>query len=305
MEQDCLNIVTGATGYTGKYITRRLLAMGQRVKSLTGHPSRENPFGAQVPALPFNFDNPKALAESLRGAITLYNTYWVRFSYTNVTFDEAVRNTKTLLAAAKTAGVQKVVHISIANPDANSPLPYYRGKGVLEQAVIDSGLSYAILRPTVIFGPEDILINNIAWLLRTFPLFAIAGSGEYQIQPIFVEDVAELAVKAAEGEGNITLDAVGPEIFVFNDLVKLIAKHLNSRARIVHLPPSLALLLSRVVGCIVRDVVLTQEEVRGLLDNLLVSSAAPTGWTRFSEWIGRNGMTLGAHYSSELGRHYR
>ena len=148
MEQSRLNIVTGATGYTGKYITRRLLAMGQRVKSLTGHPNRDNPFGAQVPVLPFNFDHPKALAESLRGATTLYNTYWVRFSYANVTFDDAVRNTKTLLAAAKTAGVKKVVHISIANPDANSALPYYRGKGVLEQAVMDCGLSYAILRPT-------------------------------------------------------------------------------------------------------------------------------------------------------------
>ena len=305
MGQDNLNIVTGATGYTGKYITHRLLAAGQRVKSLTGHLNRENPFGAQVPVLSFNFDNPKALAESLRGATTLYNTYWVRFSHGKVTFDDAVRNTRTLLTAAKTAGVQKVVHISIANPDPNSTLPYYRGKGVLEQAVMDSGLSYAILRPTVIFGPEDILINNIAWLLRTFPMFAIVGSGEYKIQPIFVEDVAELAVKAGEREGNVTLDAVGPETFTFSDLVKLIAQHVSSRARIVHLPPGLALLLSRAVGYVIRDVVLTQEEVEGLLANLLVSSAIPTGWTRFSEWIGRNGTTLGTHYSSELGRHYR
>ncbi len=305
MEQSRLNVVTGATGYTGKYITRRLLAMGQRVKSLTGHLNRENPFGAQVPVLPFNFDNPKALAESLRGAATLYNTYWVRFSHGKVTFDDAVKNTKTLLAAAKSAGVRKIVHVSIANPDPHSSLPYYRGKGVLEQAVTESGLSYAILRPTVIFGPEDILINNIAWLLRTFPLFVIAGSGEYKIQPIFVEDVAELAMKAAQREENIAMDAIGPETFTFNELVKLIAKHVNSRARLVHLPPGLALLLSRVVGCVVRDVVLTQEEVEGLLANLLVSSTAPTGWTRFSEWIGRNGTTLGAHYSSELGRHYR
>lgn len=305
MGQDRLNIVTGSTGYTGKYITRRLLAMGERVTSLTGHPHRDNPFGAQVPVLPFNFENPKALTESLRGAATLYNTYWVRFSHGQVTYDNAVRNTKTLLTAAKTADVRKIVHISIANPDSHSPLPYYRGKGVLEQAVMDSGLSYAILRPTVIFGPEDILMNNIAWLLRTFPLFAIAGSGEYRIQPIFVEDLAEIAIKAAECEGNIVLDAVGPDTFTFNALVKLIAKHVDSGARIVHLPPGVALWLSRVVGYAVRDVVLTREEVEGLVANLLVSSSTPTGWTRFSEWIERHGATLGTRYSSELGRHYR
>ncbi|MBI3317694.1 MAG: NAD(P)H-binding protein [Candidatus Omnitrophica bacterium] len=305
MEHHRLNIVTGATGYTGKYITRRLLAMGQQVNSLTGHLSRENPFGAQVAVLPFNFDNPKALAESLQGATTLYNTYWVRFSHGMVTFDDAVKNTKMLLAAARSAGVRKIVHISIANPDANSALPYYRGKGLLEQAVMDSGLSYAILRPTVIFGPEDILVNNIAWLLRTFPLFAIAGSGDYQIQPVFVEDVAELAVKVAEREENVVLDAVGPEIFTFNELAKLIAKHVKSRARIVQVPPRLALLLSRLVGYLMRDVVLMEEEVEGLVANLLVSSSTPTGWTQFSDWVERNGRTLGTRYSSELGRHYR
>ena len=305
MGQGDVNIVTGAMGYTGKYITRRLLAAGQRVKSLTGHPHRENPFGSQVTVLPFNFDNPKALAESLRGATTLYNTYWVRFSHGKVTFDVAVRNTRTLLTAAKTAGVRKVVHISIANPNAASPFPYYRGKGLLEQTVMESGLAYTILRPAVIFGPEDILINNIAWMLRTFPLFAIAGSGNYKIQPIFVEDVAELAVHSAEREGNLVLDAVGPEIFTFNQLVELIAGVIHSKAKIAHLPPRLVLLLSWVIGYMVRDIVLTKEEIDGLLENLLVSAQAPMGKTRFSEWLERNAAIVGTRYSSELSRHFR
>lgn len=300
-----LNIVTGSTGYTGKYITRRLLATGQRVKSLTGHLDRETPFGVQVPLLPFNFDDPKALTESLQGATVFYNTYWVRFSHGDVTFDTAVKNTKTLLRAAKSAGIKRFVHISIANPDSNSPLPYYRGKGLLEQAVMESGLSYAILRPAVVFGPEDILINNIAWLLRTFPVFAIAGSGEYKIQPVFVEDLAELAVRAAERQENIVLDAVGPETFAFNELVRLISRQVKSRARIVHMSPKLILLLSYLIGYVVRDVVLTKEEIDGLVANLLASSSAPTGWTRFSEWVESNKGTFGARYSSELSRHYR
>ena len=300
-----LNIVTGATGYTGKYVTHRLLAMGQRVKSLTNHPSRENPFGEKVVMQPFNFENPKALTESLRGATTLYNTYWVRFSHGKVTFDLAVKNTKILIESAKRAGIKRIVHVSIANPDPNSDLPYYRGKGILEQAIMTSGLSYAIIRPTVIFGPEDILINNIAYLLRRSPIFAIVGSGEYKIQPIFIEDMADLMVKASERADNFILDAVGPEIFTFNKLVELIKIKLNSRSNIFHISPTAMLPLSRLIGYLVKDVILTKEEIDGLLANLLVSSQPPTGSTRFTEWLEKNITILGDHYSSELSRHYQ
>ena len=299
-----LNIVTGATGYTGKYVTHRLLAMGQRVKSLTNHPSRENPFGEKVVMLPFNFENPEALTESLQGATTLYNTYWVRFSHGKVTFDLAVKNTKILIESAKRAGIKRIVHVSIANPDPNSDLPYYRGKGILEQAIMTSGVSYAIIRPTVIFGPEDILINNIAYLLRKSPIFAIVGSGEYKIQPIFIEDKADLLIKASSQTDNIILDAVGPEIFTFNKLVELIKKQIHSRSKIIHISPRVMLPLSRLIGYIVKDVVLTKEEIDGLLANLLVSSQPPTGSTRFTRWLEQNSTKLGTRYSSELGRHY-
>ncbi len=300
-----LNVVTGAFGYTGKYVTRRLLAMGRRVMTLTNHPNRPNEFGDGVSVAPFNFDDPAALADSLRGATTLYNTYWVRFNYRGATFDQAVANTKTLFRAAKEAGVRRVVHVSIANPSEDSPLPYYRGKALLENALIESGLSHAILRPTVIFGDEDILINNIAWLLRRFPIFAVPGAGDYKIQPMFVEDVAELAAGLGEGDRNIVVDAVGPEVYTFDALVRLIAKTLRSRARIVHLPPGLALFLSRIVGVLVGDVVLTREEVDGLTANLLVSSQPPTGRTRLSEWLAQHAAGVGARYASEVRKHYR
>ena len=219
-----VSVVTGVTGYTGKYIAKRLLAKGERVRSLTNHLDRENPFGGQIEMYPYNFEDKTALTKSLEGATTLYNTYWVRFSHGQVTYDLAVRNTKILLEAAKTAGIRKVVHVSIANPDENSPLPYYSGKAALEKAVKDSGMGYAIVRPTVIFGAEDILINNIAWLLRKFPVFAVAGSGDYGIQPIFVEDMADLCVSFAGHQENVIADAVGPEKFSFTGLVRLIKK---------------------------------------------------------------------------------
>lgn len=305
MDSSELNVVTGAFGYTGNYITRRLLAMGQRVKTLTGHPDRPNPFGDRVSVAPFNFDRPAALVESLRGATTLYNTYWVRFNYKGVTFDQAVENLRTLFHAARQAGVRRVVHTSIANPSEASSLPYYRGKALVEKALIESGLSYAMLRPTVVFGIEDILINNIAWLLRRFPVFAVPGEGDYRIQPIFVEDMTELAVAAGQKDENVIIDAVGPEIYTFDRLVRLLAKTVRSRAWIIHLPPGLALFLSRFIGYVVGDVVLTREEVDGLLANLLVSGGPPTGRTRLSEWLAQHADTVGANYASEVKKHYR
>jgi len=299
------NVVTGAFSYTGQYITRRLLAMGEEVRTLTRRPDRESPFGNQVAAFPFNFDRPKDLTESLRGATTFYNTYWIRFPYGGDTFDKAVANTKVLIAAAKEAGVKRFVHISITNASENSSLPYFRGKGLVEKAIIQSGLSYAIIQPTVMFGGAGgILINNIAWLLRKFPVFAVPGSGEYRLQPVFVEDVAEIAVDAAHKEGSIIIDAVGPETYTFAELVRLIANKIHSKARIVHLRPEQAFFLSKLVGYMVGDVVLTRNELKGLMANLLVSREPPTGKTRLSDWLERNADAVGIqYYPSGLKRH--
>ncbi|MBC8276317.1 MAG: NAD-dependent epimerase/dehydratase family protein [Chloroflexi bacterium] len=299
-----LNVVTGAFSYTGKYITQRLLSMGKRVRTLTGRSGYENPFGCQVEAFAFNFDNPSQLTKSLSGATTLYNTYWVRFSHGEVTFDNAVENTQTLIKAAEEAGVSRVVHISITNPSERSPLPYFRGKALLEKAITHSKLSYAIVRPTVIFGTEGILINNIAWLLRRFPIFAIFGSGDYRIQPVFVEDMAEIAVNVARKADNMVVDAVGPEIFTFHELVRLIADSIHSKARIVRVRPGVAFFLARLIGYGVKDVVITKDEIEGLMSNLLVSEGHPTAQTHFSEWLGHNANNIGIKYISGLRRSY-
>jgi NADH dehydrogenase len=299
-----LHVVTGAFGYTGKYITRRLLAQGKQVKTLTGHPHRPNPFGAQVSVAPFNFDHPAELVKSLVGATTLYNTYWVRFTYGDMSFGQAVANTQTLIKAAEDAGVRRLVHVSITNPSKDSSLPYFKGKGILEEFIAHSQLSYAIIRPTVIFGLEDILINNIAWLLRRFPVFAIPGDGSYRLQPIYVEDMAELAVAAGARTTNEVIDAVGPDIFTFKELVELLKCAVGSRARLLTVPPRVALWCARAISVLVRDEVLTLEEVDGLMANLLISSQPPTGKTRLSAWLAANAEYVGARYASEVGRHY-
>ena len=300
-----LNVVTGAFGYTGRYIARRLLSAGQEVRTLTGHPERVNPFGGRVKAYPLDFGDADALARNLSGATTLYNTYWIRFPRGNTTFDTAVENTKTLVNAAKQAGVQRIVHISITNPTPDSPLGYFRGKALVEEAIIDSGLAYSIIRPTLIFGAEDVLINNIAWFLRKVSIFPVPGDGNYSVQPVHVEDVAEAAVAAAEQGETGVLDCVGPEIYTYEEMIRLIARSVGSKARIVHLPPNLALLFSKIAGLLVRDVVLTRAEIDGLMAGLLVSDGPPNGQTSFSGWLEENGDTLGRRYASEMRRHYR
>ena len=297
--------MTGAFGFTGKYLTRRLLSMGKRVTTLTGHPDRQNPFGDQINVAPLDFGSFNDLVKSLRGATDLYNTYWVRFSYGKVTFDQAIQNTKTLINAAKEAGVGRIVHISITNASTESPLPYFRGKGIVEKAIMDSGLSYAIIRPTVIFGAGDILINNIAWFLRRFPVFPVFGSGQYRVQPVYVKDVAAIAVREAARDADTIMDAVGPETFTFEQLVRLIAERVHSRARMIHMRPGLALLFSRLVGYVRKDVILTRDEVEGLMSNLLVSPGPATAETRLSHWLDRNAGSVGTKYASELDRHYR
>lgn len=299
------DVVTGAFGYIGRHITQRLLAAGKQVRTLTGHPNRPNPLRDQVSVRPYNFEDPTELARSLEGATTLYNTYWVRFPHGRTTFDLAVANSRRLIEAAKIAGVRRIVHISITNPSAGSPLGYFRGKAAVEGAIAESGISYAIVRPTVTFGGRDILINNIAWLLRRFPVFAVPGSGEYRLQPVCVDDIAAIAIGAAEGGTNAMVDAVGPEVYTFNELLALLAPSVGSKARIVHTSKESALIAARLLGWLVRDVVLTREEVEALTSNLLVSSKAPLGPTRLTDWLRDNAGSLGRRYASELGRHFR
>ena len=295
-------VVTGAFGYSGKYITTRLLAAGARVRTLTNSLKRQNPFGTGVEAHPYNFDRPDDLVRSLSGARVLFNTYWVRFDHKDFTHTQAVGNTLRLFEAARQAGIERVVHVSITNPSLESALPYFRGKAQLEAALRESGLSYAILRPTVLFGREDILVNNIAWMLRRFPLFGVFGDGHYKLQPIFVDDLAQLAVEAAGSAENVVVDAIGPETFTYRELVSVIGDAIGRRRPIVSIPPALGVAVGRLVGMIVGDVVVTREEVAGLMQNLLVTPSPPAGRTALSQWILEHRDSLGRRYSSELAR---
>lgn len=300
-----LNVVTGSFGYIGKYITCKLLEQGEEVRTITTHPDKPNPFGNAVKAFSYNFDNPEELTNSLRGAETLYNTYWIRFEYDNQTYRQTIKNTITLFNCAKEAGIKRIVHISVTNASVNSDLPYYAGKAEQENALINSGVPYTIVRPTLVFGDEDILVNNIAWLIRKFPLFPIFGDGTYRVQPVFVKDLASIAVESSRGEKSVILDAIGPETFTFQEFVQLIASAIKPAAALIHIPPAIGILFGKLIGLVLRDNILTRNELKGLMDEMLTSKQQPNGTTAFSDWLESHKEKIGSVYSSEIERHFK
>src|ERR1035437_81406 len=294
--------VTGAFGYSGRYITKRLLEAGHEVITLTNSMHRPNPFGEKVTAFPFHFDEPHKLRDSMRGVHTLVNTYWVRFDHRLFTHGQAVANTKTLFSAAKEAGVRRIVHVSITNPDSASDLPYFLGKAELESALRRLGVSYCILRPTVLFGKEDVLINNIAWSIRHLPVIGVFGVGDYKLQPIYVDDLAQSAAQKVEIGRDEVLEAIGPETFTYRELVTRVGSAIGVKRPIISVSPGLGYWGCRLVGLFVGDVVITREEIRGLMEGRLYVDAPPLGATKLTVWIDRHSDTLGRHYTSEMAR---
>lgn len=304
MTSSQLDVVTGAYSYTGRAIALELQRRGRRVRTLTNHPQRTDaPRG--VEPFPLQFHDTKALGAALEGATTLYNTYWIRFNRGQVTFGEAVANSKTLFAVAQAAGVKRIVHVSVTNPSVDSEFPYFRGKAEVEHALGDLHGSYAVVRPTVTFGDGDILINNIAWLLRRIPVFAIPGDGRYRLRPVHIADVATVCVDLADLESNRTVDAVGPTTFTFQELVDAVRRAVGSRARLMSVPPRAAMAAASALGVLVRDVLLTDHELGGMMAEAAYSDAGTTGGREFTDWLERTGPSLGRRYESELARHFR
>jgi uncharacterized protein YbjT (DUF2867 family) len=305
------DIVTGAFGYSGAAIARELRGAGHRVRTLTGHP-RSAPAGTDIGTRPLDFGDPDGLTKDMAGAHTLYCTYWVRFPHGSVTRESAVANSKILFDAAARAGIKRIVYVSILHADTASPYPYFSGKGHVERHLAAAGVPYAIARPAILFGDAadrgtagSVLLNNIAWLLRRLPAFAIGDGGGYRVRPIHVGDLARLCVELGARTDNVTIDAVGPESVTFKEMVTAIRTATGSHAILVPAPGWLIPPLSAALGTVLRDVLLTTEEYQAMKTGLADSTAPATGQRSLSGWIAAHGAELGRTYANELKRHYR
>ena len=300
-----LDAVTGAFGFTGRALAERLLTDGHDLVTLSRRSGEGDPLRDQLRVEPFDTDRPDRLVASLAGVDTLFNTFWIRFPRGTMTYERAVAQSAALVAAARDAGVRRIVHLSVVNAAPDGPTPYVRAKAALEAIVRSSGLEWVILRPTLTYGPGDILINNLAWALRRLPVYGLPGLGRYTVQPVHVDDVARICAEAATMEAGQTIDAAGPETLRYRDLVSMVRAAIGSRSIVLPMPAALVLAAARLLGPVVHDVVLTGDEVRELTSSLLTSIQPARGTTRISEWLTANAASLGRTWASELDRNYR
>jgi NADH dehydrogenase len=309
MEARQLDAVTGAFGFTGRAIAEQLLAAGRGVLTLSRRSGNAgDPLRDRLRIVPFQPDAAGAedrIASALPGVDTLYDTYWLRFPRAGMTYERAVGHHAVLLAAARRAGVGRVVLVSVVNASADAPTPYVRAKAAVEALVRSSGLQWAIVRPTLTYGTGDILINNLAWALRRLPVYGLPGLGRYTVQPVHVHDVARICLEAGTGDPGRTLDAAGPETIAYRDLVGMVRSAVRSRAIVLPMPAPVVLAAASVLGLLVRDVVLTPDEIRELTSSFLTSHEQPArGTIAISEWLPAHAHELGRRWSSELARNY-
>jgi uncharacterized protein YbjT (DUF2867 family) len=299
-------VVTGVFSYSGGVIARRLLDQGCEVVSLSRRAAPSgHPLADAVAVEPLQFGDAEALERALAGAEVLFSTYWIRFGRDGASFDGAVENSRALFAAARRAGVGRIVHLSVTNASASSPFAYFRGKAAVERVLAETTTEHAVIRPSLVFGGrEEMLVNNMAWLLRRLPVYAVPGDGAYRVQPVAIGDVADLALAAARRSGASVEDAVGTEVYTFDEFLSVLAAAVGARARLVHLPAPTVVALGRSLGLILRDTVITREELGALTAGLLTSGDPPAGHTSFAEWLPAQGDWLGRRYANELERNW-
>jgi uncharacterized protein YbjT (DUF2867 family) len=299
-----VHVVTGAFSYTGAYVARALLERGERVRTLSRRPDPGHPLADDVEFARLQFTDEEALTRDLSGATTLFNTYWVRFPSGETTWAGVLDNTRTLIRAARAAGVGRVVQVSVSNASEDSPYGYFRAKALAERELQESGPAHAIVRPTLIFGRGDLLLNNIAWALRRSPVFLVPRGRRYASQPVAVEDVAELAVELAGRSDDVVADAAGPTVYSFRELVAAVRAAIGTRTRLVAFPPLAVVAATRAASILLGDVLVRRDELAALGDDLLVSRTPPSSAKRLEDWLAEEADALGRSFISERRRNW-
>lgn len=299
-----LHVVTGAFSFTGAHVARVLLERGERVRTLSRRPDPGHPLADGVEFARLQFADEEELTRDLSGAGTLVNTYWVRFPRGETTWATVLDNTRTLLRAARSAGVTRVVQFSVSNASEASPYGYCRAKALAERELRESGLAHAIVRPTLIFGRGDLLLGNIAWTLRHSPVLLVPSGGRYATQPVSVEDVADLAVELAGRSDDVVADAAGPSVYSFRELVTAVRTAIGARTRLVACPPLAVVAAARAASIPLGDVLVRRDELAALRDGLLLSRETPSGSKRLEDWLAEEAHALGRSFVSERRRNW-
>jgi len=308
--------ITGANSYTGRYISKILLASTDtnfKIRNLTNSPNRKHDLGEKAfETMPLAYHDTSQMAKILEGTDVLFNTYWVRYNdYKGITREQSIQNSKNIVDAAKMAGVKKIVYSSHTQTSLDSPLQYIRGKAEVEQYIRESGLEYGFVKPCCIFGDtpdESIVINNISYFMRTFPVFPVSGdASSYHLQPVHVRDLAELMVDCATDPAKTSheVDAVGHK-FTVNELLTTIKDTLGLRRLIVnHVPIDVCYYGTKPIDLIFNDKFIERDDLLLMSSGITCSLEPPTGKRKLTDFLEKYKDTIGRRYISSNARYYK
>ena len=259
-----ITAVTGATGFVGSHLVRRLLRDRHQVRALVRKPTDRWANQPGVTLVEGSIDNVAAMTDAFRGADCVYHLVGLIAETRTQTFETTVvGGTRNVVQAAVAAGAGKLVYLSAMGTEAEALSRYHRTKYEAEQTVIGSGLPYVILRPSVIYGPGDGFVSLLAKLIRRSPVTPVFGSGRYQLQPVYIDDMTEIMTRALTSKSVLgqIVDCGGPEKLEYVSILDHIGAVLGKRRFRLHLPMAAARLMAVVLETFLRPAPLTRDQL--------------------------------------------
>ncbi|CAA2137158.1 complex I NDUFA9 subunit family protein [Hyphomicrobium sp. ghe19] len=282
-ENGKLATVFGGSGFVGRYIVWSLARKGYRVRAAVRRPDLAGylqPMGVvgQIYGVQANLRFADSIARAVEGAEIVINAVGILAPTGAQTFEALhAEGAARVAKAAKEAGAARLVHISAIGADAASASRYARTKAEGERATFAEFSAAQILRPSIVFGPEDEFFNRFAAMARMSPFLPLIGGGGTKFQPVFVGDVGQAAANAATGAGKTgtIYELGGPEILSFRDLLEATLRYADRRRLLLPIPFGLAKLMAILSSPLPNSLrPITLDQVRLLQSNNVVSEAA-------------------------------
>ncbi|HKS61438.1 MAG TPA: complex I NDUFA9 subunit family protein, partial [Xanthobacteraceae bacterium] len=277
---ETLVTVFGGSGFLGRHVTRALARQGYRIRPAVRRPDLAGhlqPLGrvGQIHAVQANLRYPESVEAAVRGADAVVNLVGILFERGKQTFDAVQAEGAATVARAAAAAGARMVHVSALGADADSPALYGRSKAAGEAAVLAAVPDATILRPSILFGPEDDFFNRFAALARMAPALPLIGGGMTKFQPVFVGDVAQAVMRAVGGwaKGGAVYELGGPEVKTFRELMDYVLAVTERKRLLVPLPFGLARLQAMLLQFMPKPL-LTPDQVELLRADNIVSAAA-------------------------------
>jgi uncharacterized protein YbjT (DUF2867 family) len=277
---DTLITVYGGSGFLGRHVVRALCKRGYRVRVAVRRPELANhlqPLGrvGQIHAVQANLRYPNSVEAAARGADVLINLVGILYERGRQRFDTVQSFGAEAVALAAAAYGARLVHVSALGADENGTSSYAGSKGVGEKLVLAAKPSATVLRPSVVFGPEDDFFNRFAALARVLPALPLVGGGRTRFQPVYVGDVAAAVVEAVEGRAKdgAIYELGGPEVKTFKEILQYVLAVTGRRRLLVPVPYALAEIKAWFLQFMPKPL-LTPDQVELLKTDTIVSEAA-------------------------------